>query len=107
MIGQSEPVLPFELNSNKDEEPSLTWKLLKYPGTYMGIIGIISAICICIYFFKRLWFRPATQRHQPYSPVSLPHAIVDDDIEAAPIYRSVGTVEKPLSTHEYHVLYIE
>ena len=28
---QSEPVLPFELNSNKDEEPSLTWKLLAYP----------------------------------------------------------------------------
>ena len=24
MIGQSEPVLPFELNNSKDEEPSLT-----------------------------------------------------------------------------------
>ena len=27
MIGQSECVLPFETNSNKHEEPSLTWKL--------------------------------------------------------------------------------
>ena len=41
MIGQSESFLPFELNSNKDEEPPLTWKLLTCPGTYVGTIGMI------------------------------------------------------------------
>ena len=32
MISQSEPILPFKLNSNKGEEPSLTWKLLTHWG---------------------------------------------------------------------------
>ena len=65
MISQSEPVLQFELKSNKDEEPSLTWKLLTHPGTYIGTIGMILATCVGIYCFKRLWFRPATLRHWP------------------------------------------
>ena len=33
-ISQIEPVLPFDLNSNKDEEPSLTWKL---PNTHRNL----------------------------------------------------------------------
>ena len=80
MFGQSEPVLPFELKSNRDEEPSLTWKLLTHPGTYVGTISLVLAICIGIFCFKRFWFRPATPRHQTYSPVSSWHAIVDDDV---------------------------
>ena len=28
MIGQSEPILPFEINRDTEEGPSLTWKLL-------------------------------------------------------------------------------
>ena len=52
MIGQSEPVLPFETNSSKDEGHSLTWELLTHPGTYTETIGIILAICVGIYGFK-------------------------------------------------------
>ena len=107
MISQSEPVVPFELNSIRDEESFLTWKLLTHPGTYVRTIHMILAICIGIYSFKRFWFRPATQRHRPFSPVSLQHAIVDDDVEAAPIYRSKGTVRKPLRPCKNHVLHIE
>ena len=35
------------------------------------------------------------------------HAIVDDDVEAAPIYRSKSTVEKPVRSHKNHVPHIE
>ena len=34
MIGQGEPALQFEINSDKEEGPSLTWRLLTHPGTY-------------------------------------------------------------------------
>ena len=66
-----------------------------HPGTYMGTIGMIFAVCKGVYCFKRFWFRPVTPKHQPYSLVSLSHTIVDDDVKVAPIYRNRGTVDKP------------
>ena len=98
MIDTSEWVHSFTFNKDDDEDPSLIWTILMYPGTYMGTIGMIFAVCIGVYCFKRFWFRPATPKHRPYSPVSLWHAIVDDDVEAAPIYRSRGTVDRTQKT---------
>ena len=70
------------LHSNKDDDkdPSLLWTILTHPGTYIGTIGMIFVLCIGAYCFKRFWFKPATPRHWPYSPGSLWHAIVDDNV---------------------------
>ena len=46
MIGQSEPILPFEVNQDMKEGSSLTWKILIHPGTYMGTVVMILAICV-------------------------------------------------------------
>ena len=105
MIGQKEPILPFEINSNIEERPSLTWKVQTHPWTNIGTIGMI--LCLGVYCFRNFWFRPATPRHWPYSPLLLQHAVVDDDVEAAPIYRSAGTVQKPVRPHKNHALCIE
>ena len=94
MINTSESVHSFTFNKD-DEDPSLIWTILTHHGTYIGTIGMIFAVCIDVYYFKRFWFRPATPRHHPYSPVSLLHTTVDDNVEAAPIYRSEGMVEEP------------
>ena len=67
MINTSEPVHSFTI-SDDDKDPSLVWTILMYPGTYIGIIGMIFTVCIGIYGFKRFWFRPATAKCQPYSP---------------------------------------
>ena len=107
VIGQSEPILPFEINGDMNKGPSLTQKLLIHPGTYIGTIGMIVAICVGAYCFKRSLFRPATLRYWPYSPVSLKHAIVDDEVEAVPIYRGGGTVDKPVRPHKNHDLHME
>ena len=40
-------------------------------------------------------------------PQSLQHAIVDDDVEVAPIYRSRGMVEEPRRPHKNHYLHTE
>ena len=40
IIGQSEPILPCEINRDMKEGSSLTSKLLTHPGTYIVCIGI-------------------------------------------------------------------
>ena len=105
IINISEPVHSFTVKDG-DEDPFLMWTILIHHGTYIGTIGMIFAACIGVYCFKRFWFRPATPRYQPYSPVSLWHAIVDD-VEVAPIYRSGGTIEEPRRPHKNHDLCIE
>ena len=93
MTGQSEPILLFEI--------------LAHPGTYTGTISMIFIVCIGVYCLKRFWCRPATPRWKPYSQITLQHATGDNDVETAPIYRSRGMVEKPVTPHENHDLCME
>ena len=85
----------------------LTWKLLTHPKTYIGTIGMILAIGIGVYCFKRYLFRPATLRHWPYHPVSSWHAIVDDDVEGTTMYRGGSLVENPVKSSGNHAMCIE
>ena len=101
MLSQSETILPFEINRDM-EGPPLTWEHITQPGTCIGTIGMILATRVGICCLKRSCFRPATLRHWPYSPVSSWNTIVDDDVEAAPIYRGRAMVEKPVRSHNNH-----
>ena len=62
IIDQGEATLPFEINRDREEESSLTGKLLAHPGTYKGIIGMVSMHCIGVCCLKRFMCSPATQR---------------------------------------------
>ena len=106
MINTSEPVHSFTIKDD-DEDPSLMWKILMHPGTYIETIGMIFIVCIGVYCFKRFWIRPATLRCQHYSPVHSWHAIVDDDVEVAQMYRSRGMVEEPRRPCKNHDLHTE
>ena len=68
MINTGEPVPSFTIKD--DEHPSLTWKILMHPGTYIGTIGMIFTVFIGVYCFKRSWIRTTTPKHQSYSPFS-------------------------------------
>ena len=70
MINTSEPIHTFTIKDD-DENLSLIWTLLTHPGTYIGTIGMILAVCIGVYCFKRFWFRPSTPKCRPYSVASL------------------------------------
>ena len=61
MINASEPIHSFTIKDN-EEDPSLIWTILMHPRTYIGTIGMIFAVCIGVYCFKRLWIRPYTPR---------------------------------------------
>ena len=61
IINTSEPNHSFTIEDD-DKEPSLIWKILTHPGTYIGTIGMLFAVSIGFYCFERLWIRPATPR---------------------------------------------
>ena len=73
-----------------------------HPGTYVVTIGMIFAVCIGVGCFKGFWIRPFTPKCQPYFPVSSQHAIVDDDVKVAPIYRSRCMVQEPRRPCQNH-----
>ena len=52
MLNASEPIHSLTIKDD-DEDSSLIWIILKHPRTYIGIIGMIIAVCIGIYCFKR------------------------------------------------------
>ena len=104
MIYASEPIHTFTINDD-DEDTSLIWTILMHPGTCIGTISMIFVLCLGVYCFK-LWIRPATSGHQPYSPVSSWHAIVDD-VDIATNYRHEGKVEKLIRPCKNHDLQIE
>ena len=58
----------------------------------------------CSYFF---WCQPARLLCQPLQPGTMQYTIVDDDVEAAPIYRCDGKALQPARPHENHGLHIE
>ena len=91
MINANKSIHSFTIKDDDDSSP--IWTILKHHVMYIATIGMIFAVCLDVYCFKGFWIRPATLRHQPYSPVSLQHAIVDDDVEVATIYRCGGKVE--------------
>ena len=108
LIGQSKPILPFEINRSSEEEgPSLIGKFRTYPGTYMGFHGTIFSACMGIYYLKNFWCRPTSSRCWPYSPALSWHTTVDDNVEAAPIYRSGGKAENPVRPNQNHDLHME
>ena len=54
VIDTSNPVHLFTTKDG-DKDPSLIWTILTCPRTYIGTIGIIFAVCIGVYCFKRFW----------------------------------------------------
>ena len=79
-INTNEPLHSFTIKDD-DEDQFLMWTILMHPGTSLGTIGMIFAVCIGVYCFKRFWIRPATPRQSPFSAVLLQQAIMDDDVE--------------------------
>ena len=57
----------------------------------------------CCYFF---WCQPARLVHQPLQPGNMLYTIVDDDVEAAPIYRCNGKALHPTRPRENYGLAI-
>ena len=89
------------------EDTDSIWTLFSHTRVYVIAIGSLIPTGLgifCCYFFL-CW--PARLVHQPLQPGTMQYTIVDDDVEAVPIYRCNGKASQPARPCENHGLCIE
>ena len=107
MINGTQHITPFNTADESTGDTDSIWTLFSHAGLYVMAIGLLIPAGLgifCCYFF---WCWPARLAHQPLQPGNLWYTIVDDDVEAAPIYRCDGKVLSPTRPHKNHGLAIE
>ena len=95
------------MDDESTEDTDSIWTVFSHAGMYITAIGSLipaGLALFCCYFF---WCLPARLAHQTLQPGNMQYTIVDDDVEAAPIYRCDGKVLPPTGPHENHSLAIE
>ena len=97
-------ITPF---SPEESTGDTIWTLFVHTGVYVTAIGSLIPAGLgifCCYFF---WCWPARLAHQPLQPGTMQYTIVDDDVEAAPIYRCDGKASQPARPCRNYGLHIE
>ena len=97
------PLSPEESTGNTDS----IWTLFLHKGVYVMSIGLLISEGLGIFWGYFFWCQPARLAHQPLQPGTMQYAIVDDDVEAAPIYRCNDKTSQPIRPCENHGLHIE
>ena len=78
-----------------------------HAGVYIMAIGLLIPAGLGIFCCYFLWCHPARLACQPLQPGSVQYTIVDDGVEAAPIYKCEGKAKQPTRPHENHDLHRE
>ena len=102
MISGIKPITPF---TSTGDTVSI-WTLFSHTGVFVTAIRLLIPAglgILCCYFF---WCRPARLACQPLQPGSMQYTIVDDDVEAAPIYICNGRANLPTRPHKNHDLHM-
>ena len=96
MINNNRPIHPFNLADESIDDTGSFWTLFSHTRIYIMAIGLLIPAGLgifCCYFF---WCWPAMLVCWPLWSGSIWHIIMDDDVEAAPIYRSDGKAGQPI-----------
>ena len=105
LLNSSLHLTPF--NMKHSEDINTLWNLFTHPGVYISALGLLIPVGIglfCCYFF---WCQPARLACQPLQSGNMLYAIVDDNVEEAPIYRCNGKASMPTRPCKNHGLSIE
>ena len=100
-------ITPFTSPTESTDDTESFWTLVFHTGVYVTAIGLLipaSLGIFCCYFF---WCPPSRLVCWPSQPGSTWYTIVDDDVEAASIYRCDGKARKPTRPHKNHDLHME
>ena len=105
MVSSSRHIMQFMSTDGSIDDTASICTLFSHTGIYIMAIGLLIPAGLgifCCYFF---WLWPARLACQPLWSGSMWHTIVDDDVEAAPIYRCDGKAGQPIiRPHENHDL---
>ena len=108
MISSNGPITPFLSTDGSIDDTASIWTLFSHKGIYITAIGSLIPAGLgifCCYFF---WYWPARLACQPLQSGSMQYTIVDDNVEAAPIYRCESKAGQPIiRPHENHDLHVE
>ena len=107
MISGITPITPFTSPEESTGDTVSIWTQFSHTGVYVMAIGSLIPAGLgifCCYFF---WCSPDRLAHQPLQPGTMQYTIVDDDVEAAPIYRCDGRAKQPTIPCENHGLHME
>ena len=108
MVNSNRPINPFLPTDESIGETISVWTPFSHAGAYVMAIGLLIPAGLgifCCYFF---WCWPARLVCQPLYSGSMWYTIMDDNVEAAPIYRCDGKARQPIvRPHENHDLCIE
>ena len=95
-INSNGPITPFILTNESIDDTASIWTLFSHTGIYVMAIGLLTPAgfgIFCCYFF---WCWPARLVHWPLQSGSSWDTVVDDDVEAAPIYRCNVKAGQPI-----------
>ena len=105
MINSNGPLSPFISTDESIDDTAFLWTLSSHTGIHIMAIGSLIPAGLGIFCFYFFWCQPARLARQHLWSGSLWHTIVDDDVEAAPIYRCNGKAKQPITRpHENHDL---
>ena len=105
MVKGIQHITPFTEESTVDTDS--IWTLFSHTVVYVMAIRLLIPTGLgifCCYFF---WRWPARLAHWPLPPGTMQYTIVDDDVEAGPIYRCDGKGSQPTRPGENHGLHME
>ena len=107
VVNGIQPITPFTSPEESTGDIASIWTLFSHTGVYVMAIGLFipgGLGIFCCYFF---WCQPTRLACQPLQPGTTQYTIVDDDVEAAPIYRCDGKAPQPTRPWGNHGLHME
>ena len=107
MISGIKPTTPFTLPKESTGDTVWIWTLFSHTGVYIMAIRLLIPAALGIFCCYFLWCWPARLGCWPLQPGSTWYTIVDDDVEAAPIYRCDGRAQQPTRPCKNHNLHME
>ena len=103
MTNGTQYITPFTTADESTGDTYSIWTLFSHTGIYVTVIGLLIPAGLGIFYCYFFWCRPARLVCQPLQPGNIQYTIVDDDVEATPIYRCDGKVlplTRPCKNHD-------
>ena len=108
MASSTRPLNPFLSTDESIGETVSVWTLFSHAGVYVIDIGLLIPAGLEIFCCYLFWYQPARLVCPPLQSGSMQYTIVDDNVEAAPIYRCDGKAGQPIvRPHKNHDLHME
>ena len=94
-------ITPFTSPEESTGDTASIWTLLSHTEVYVAVTGSLIPAGLGIFC------QPDRLVCQPLPPGTMKYTIVDDDVEAVPIYRCYSMAQLPRRAHENHGLHME